>query len=112
MVPYLVQHPGTELADVTRLFGVSEDALLDDLNLLFLAGLPPYGPGDLIDVDIDDDGRVWIDMADYFGRPLRLTRSEALALYLRGKELLGAPGLPEAEALGSALTKLEDRLGP
>ena len=111
IVPYLVQHPGTELAEVTRLFGVGEEELTSDLNLLFVSGLPPYGPGDLIDVDIQD-GRVWIRMADYFGRPLRLTRSEALALYLRGTAAAGTPGLREAPALASALAKLEERLGP
>ena len=51
-------------------------------------------------------------MADYFGRPLRLTRSEALAIYLRGTALAGAPGLEEAPALSSALGKLADALGP
>jgi proteasome accessory factor C len=111
VVPYLVQHPGTTTDELTRLFNVSKRDLLSDLNLLFVSGLPPYGPGDLIEVDIDDDGRVWIDMADYFARPIRLTRSEALDLYLRGKELLGAPGLPEAAALSAALAKLERGLG-
>jgi proteasome accessory factor C len=76
-----------------------------------MSGLPPYGPGDLIDVDVAE-GRVWIGMADYFARPVRLTRSEALALYLKGKALLGAPGLEEAPALRSALEKLEAALGP
>ncbi|HYV02081.1 MAG TPA: WYL domain-containing protein, partial [Actinomycetota bacterium] len=80
-------------------------------NLLFVSGLPPYGPGDLIDVQIED-GRVWIAMADYFGRAVRLTRSEALALYLKGKALMGAPGLEEGRALGPALEKLERALGP
>jgi proteasome accessory factor C len=51
-------------------------------------------------------------MADYFARPLRLTRSEALAIYLRGTVLAGAPGLEEAPALSSALAKLADALGP
>jgi proteasome accessory factor C len=111
LVPYLVQHPGTELSEVTRLFGLREDELTSDLNLLFVSGLPPYGPGDLIGVAIED-GRVWIDMADYFARPLRLTRAEALALYLRGTALAGTPGLREATALASALRKLEERLGP
>jgi proteasome accessory factor C len=110
VVPYLVQHPGTKVEEMTRLFNVPERQLLADLNLLFVSGLPPYGPGDLIDVDIEE-GRIWVRMADYFARPLRLTRSEALALYLRGKELLAAPGLPEARALESALSKLEDGLG-
>jgi proteasome accessory factor C len=111
LVPYLVKHPGTELAEITRLFGVREDELTSDLNLLFVSGLPPYGPGDLIGVAIEDE-RVWIDMADYFSRPLRLTRAEALALYLRGTALAVTPGLHEATALASALQKLETHLGP
>ncbi len=111
VVPYLVQHPGTAVTEATELFRLTETELLDDLNLLFVSGLPPYGPGDLIDVDIQD-GRVWIGMADYFARPLRLTRSEALALYLRGTALAGTPGLQEAPALASALAKLSEGLGP
>lgn len=111
VVPYLVQHPGTELTEVTRLFGVPEEALFEDLRLLFVSGLPPYGPGDLIDVDIQD-GRVWVRMADYFGRPLHLTRSEAIALYVRGAALAAMQDVPEAPALDSALAKLADGLGP
>ena len=110
VVPYVVNHPGTSLAELSRLFGVGERQLIEDLNLLFLSGLPPYGPGDLIDVNIEE-GRVWIGMADYFSRPVQLTRSEALALYLKGKALLGAPGLEEAPALRSALEKIERGLG-
>ena len=111
VVPYLVGHPGTEIAEVTRLFGIKERELLEDLNLLFVSGLPPYGPGDLIDVHVEE-GRVWIGMADYFSRPVRLSRAEALALYLKGKALLGAPGLEEAPALASALEKIERGMGP
>jgi proteasome accessory factor C len=111
VVPYLVRHPGAEIAEVTRIFGVAEEELVDDLHLLFMSGLPPYGPGDLIDVEIQE-GRVWIRMADYFARPLRLTRSEAITLYLRGAELAAMPEAPEAPALDSALAKLEQRLGP
>jgi proteasome accessory factor C len=106
-----VEHPGTPVAEAARLFGVDEQSLIDDLQILFVSGLPPYSPGDLIDVDIEG-GRVWITMADYFGRPLRLTRNEALSLYLRGTALAGTPGVPEAEALQSALSKLRDGLGP
>jgi proteasome accessory factor C len=111
LVPYLVRHPGVEISEVTRLFEIGEEELTSDLNLLFVSGLPPYGPGDLIDVDIQDR-RVWVRMADYFARPLRLTRSEALALYLRGAELAAMPDVPEAPALDSALGKLAEGLGP
>jgi proteasome accessory factor C len=110
VVPYIVRHPGVTLDEVARLFDADKSELVQDLNLLFVTGLPPYGPGDLIDVEIDQ-GRVWIRMADYFSRPVRLTRSEALAIYLRGKALAGAPGLEEASALASALAKIEAGLG-
>lgn len=112
IVPYLVQHPGSALPEVAELFGVPVDQLRRDLDLLFMSGLPPYGPGDLIEVDVDEDGRIYISMAEHFARPLRLTRSEALALYLRGTELLGISGLDEATALASALGKLRSSLGP
>ncbi len=111
IVPYLVANPGTRLADAAALFGIAEDQLLQDLELLWMTGLPPYGPGDLVDVEIQD-GRVWVRMADHFARPLRLTRAEALALYLRGTQLATAVGLPEAPALASALSKLREGLGP
>jgi proteasome accessory factor C len=111
IVPFLVQHPGTTLEETARLFDVPPDQLRRDLDLLFMSGLPPYGPGDLIDVDVDEDDHITIAMADHFSRPLRLTRSEALALYLRGAELAATPGLPEAPALASALAKLRDSLG-
>jgi proteasome accessory factor C len=112
IVPYLVQHPGTSLGDASTLFDVPRDQLRRDLDLLFMSGLPPYGPGDLIDVDVDEDGNVWISMADHFARPLRLTRPEALAVYVRATELLATPGIPDAPALATALAKLRDALGP
>src|SRR5215211_5039670 len=111
IVPYLVQHPGSELSEVAAAFGVSAPQLRRDLDLLFMSGLPPYGPGDLIDVDVDEDDRIWISMADHFSRPLKLTRSEALAIFLRGTELLATPGVPDAPALGKALEKLRASLG-
>jgi proteasome accessory factor C len=111
IVPYLVQHPGTSLASAAEIFDVPGEQLRRDLDLLFMSGLPPYGPGDLIDVDVDEDGGVWISMADHFARPLRLTRPEALAVYLRATELLATPGIPDAPALASALAKLRGALG-
>jgi len=86
VVPYLIQHPGTTLDETSALFAIPVPQLRRDLEQLFLAGLPPYGPGDLIDVDIDEDGGIWVAMADHFARPLRLTRQEALAVYVRATE--------------------------
>ena len=75
------RRPTTDLDvdEVCRRFGVEEKELLDDLNLLFMCGLYPFTPDMLIDVTVAD-GRVWITMADYFRRPLRLNPQEGLAL--------------------------------
>ena len=91
-------------------FDVKPKDLLDDLDLVFMCGLPGYGPGDLIDVSVDDD-RVYITMADYFAAPLRLTPAEALALYAAGSALIALPELKDADALRRALAKLGDALG-
>jgi proteasome accessory factor C len=112
IVPYLVQHPGSSLHDVATLYDVKTEQLRRDLDLLFMSGLPPYGPGDLIDVEVDEDDHIWITMADHFSRPLRLSRQEALAIMLRSAELVATPDLPEAPALASAVAKLRDALGP
>lgn len=110
LVPFVMKHQGAPLSQLSQLFGASQRELERDLDLLFMTGIPPYGPGDLIEVTIDD-GRVWITMADHLERPQRLTRTEAISLYLRGHALLGTPGYKDAPALASALKKLEQGLG-
>ena len=112
IVPYLVKHEGTTIEQAVALFGVDPEQLRRDLELLFMSGVPPYGPGDLIDVLVDHNGSITISMADHFARPLRLTRQEALAVSLRATELLATPGLPDAPALRSALDKIRATLGP
>jgi proteasome accessory factor C len=110
MLPYAIQHPGVGVDELSRKFGVERRTIVGDLELVFLCGLPGYGPGDLIDVSIDDD-RVYVGMADYFAAPLRLTPAEALALYAGGRALVSLPGMEAAEALQRALVKLGRALG-
>ena len=106
IVPWVAAHDGPEVAEVCRRFGVREEELLEDLNLLFLCGIHPFTPDVLIDVDVAD-GRVWIRMADYFRRPLRLSPQEGLALVSAGTALLSVPGADPDGALATALAKLE-----
>jgi proteasome accessory factor C len=110
IVPWVAAHDGPEVAEVCRRFGVEEEELLADLQLLFLCGVYPFTPDVLIDVDVAD-GRVWIRMADYFRRPLRLSPQEGLALVSAGSALLSVPGADPDGALATALAKLETVLG-
>ena len=119
LVPYCVQNPGVSIAELAERLGATEAEIIDDLNLLFVCGLPDYTPADLMEVFIDED-RVYIRMADYFGRPLRLTRTEAIPLYVKGQALVtllegsvnGRAGLRELAPLRSALDKLGRALLP
>ena len=110
LLPYAIKHPGVSLDELARKFEVKKKDLVEDFNLVFFCGLPGYGPGDLIEVAMDDE-RVYVRMADYFGAPLRLTPAEALALYAGGATLAETPGMEEADALKRALKKLGRALG-
>ena len=109
MVPYIVKHPGVSVRDIRSRFGITRSQLVADLNLLFVCGLPGYGPGDLIEAFVDGS-RVWIRLADYFARPLRLTAAEGLLLY-SGARALSSSGAGD-EALDRAIKALEQALGP
>jgi proteasome accessory factor C len=110
MLPYAIRHPGISVDDLSQKFSVRREELIDDLNLVFLCGLPGYGPGDLIDVTLDED-HVYVRMADYFSAPLRLSPAEALILYAGGAALAQLPDMAEADALNRALKKLGRALG-
>ena len=110
LVPWIADHPGVGLDELASRFGVSERELEHDLELLPLCGLPPYTPDRMIEVELVD-GHVWIRFAEYFGRPLRLTAEEGLALLAGGRALLAVPGSDADGTLATALEKLAEALG-
>lgn len=110
LVPYVIKHPGVTLDELAERFDVKKADLRGDLELLWYCGLPGYTPGDLMDVVIEDD-RVYINMADYFSLPLRLTPAEGLALYAGGAAIAGLPEMGDADSLKRALGKLARALG-
>lgn len=108
LVPYISRRPGVAIADLAEEFGVSEEQLAADLNLLMVCGLPGYYPDDLIDVVLDEEGgTVSIAFDAGIERPVRLTADEAVALTVALRTLADLPGLVDADAVYSALAKLE-----
>jgi proteasome accessory factor C len=111
IVPYIVANPGERVADVATRFELTEGELLADLAVVYMVGLPPYSPDALVDVQIDDEGRVSIMLADFFSRPLKLTAGQGLALLASSDGLLSIPGTDPDGALARALEKLAKVLG-
>ncbi|MFI5930502.1 helix-turn-helix transcriptional regulator [Micromonospora sp. NPDC051543] len=110
LVPYLLARPGIEVAEAAGDLGVTERQLREDLELLWVCGLPGYGPGDLIDMAFDGD-RVTITYDAGIDRPLRLTPDEALALVVALRMLAETPGVANRDAIERALAKIEDAAG-
>jgi proteasome accessory factor C len=111
LVPYVIAHPDSTIPELCARFGITREELAGDVDVLMMCGLPPFGPGDLIDAFIDGD-RVVIGMADYLAKPPRLTRAEAIALLVMGRAVAALPGMEEAESLERALGKLAGTVSP
>jgi proteasome accessory factor C len=110
LVPYLLARPGIAVAEAAADLGVTDRQLREDLELLWVCGLPGYGPGDLIDMALDGD-RVTITYDAGIDRPLRLTRDEALALVVALRLLAETPGVGHRDAIERALAKIESAGG-
>ncbi len=110
VVPWIVDHPGARVDEICARFAMAERELLAALEMLRFVGVYPFSPDALIDVVIED-GCVWLHLAQPFGRPLRLTPEEGLALVAAGRSMVGAPGADPDGPLARGLAKLARSLG-
>jgi Predicted transcriptional regulator len=110
MIPWLATHRNVAKTEVAERFRISLDQLEADLGLIMMVGVPPYSPGDYINVSYEDDTiDVWL--APYFTRALQLSAAEGLALLAGGRALLAVDGSDPHGPLATAIDKLEDALG-
>ncbi|MEV6346340.1 YafY family protein [Actinoplanes sp. NPDC051851] len=110
LVPYLIARPGIEITEAAEDLGVTPKQLREDLELLWVCGLPGYGPGDLIDMAFDGD-RVTISHDAGIDKPLRLNPDEALALVVALRMLAETPGIGGRDSVERALAKIESAAG-
>ncbi|CAM5736729.1 hypothetical protein SMICM304S_08945 [Streptomyces microflavus] len=96
---------------MARAFGITEDELISDLDVLPMCGTSFRG-GDLLDIDTDGD-RIWWHNPDDVAEPLRLAADEATALLVAARAVATLPGLRESDrlALVRATAKLETAAG-
>ncbi|MGP3974634.1 helix-turn-helix transcriptional regulator [Streptomyces sp. 8N114] len=115
LVTYLRDRPGARVEEVARAFGISDDELISDLNVLPMCGTSFRG-GDLLEIDTDGE-RIWWRNSEALGsdtaQPLRLAADEATALLVAARAVATLPGLRESDrdALQRATAKLETAAG-
>jgi proteasome accessory factor C len=110
LVPYVVSRQVVGLAETASAFGVTEHALVEDLNMLWCVELrspDPYCPIDLS----YEGGEIMVTQAETMGRPLRLGTDEASALLIGLRLLAELPGQQDSSALRRTIAKLEAAAG-
>ncbi|WP_083283009.1 YafY family protein [Humibacillus sp. DSM 29435] len=103
MVPWLLRHRGVAVSEAAREFAISEQQVVDDLQLLFVCGTPGYGHAELIDAQWES-GHIYLDNAEDIAAPMRLSQDEAVTL-IAGLQALGS-SLLNPEITERTLTKL------
>lgn len=113
LVPFLLSHQGISLTDLANHFKVESDVMLDDLNTLWMCGLPGYTPLELIDLAFDS-GFVTIRNAAPLAYVRTMSSSEIVALAL-GLDLLRENseklGVEQSDRIEKLAKKLRDQVG-
>ena len=108
LVPYITTHQGVAISDLARTFNTSVKEITDDLNTLWMCGLPGYTPLELIDLEFES-GFVSIRNAETLATPRALDRAEALSIYM-GLDLLAAELSQDESILQNEISNLQDQL--
>lgn len=109
IVPWIAEQEAPLISDVCSRFGLTPEELMADLEVVPMVGLHPYTPDNLIELVFDDD-RVRLEYGNFFERPLRLTKEEALVILATAKASVPATGHDPHGPLSRALGKLADVL--
>jgi len=110
LVPYVVSRNAVGMAETAAAFGITEQELVDDLNMLWCVELrspDPYCPIDLS----YEGGEIVVSEAEAMDRPLRLGVDEACALLIGLRMLAELPSLGDGSALSRTIAKLEAAAG-
>jgi proteasome accessory factor C len=109
MLPWLMERGEVPVAEVAERFALTDDELVQDLELAAMCGLPPF-VDELIDVFVDE-GVVMVGVPRLFTRPLRLNSVEAFELLAAGRAAMELPGADPGGPLARGLAKLATALG-
>ncbi|MCX6455282.1 MAG: WYL domain-containing protein [Actinobacteria bacterium] len=79
LVPFLLENQGISVEELADEFRITQMQILEDLNLLFVCGLPGYSPLELIDMNFED-GYVTVSDPQVLDRPRKLSKPELTTL--------------------------------
>lgn len=110
LIPYILENPGVSIRSLSEKFSVTEKQIENDLQLIFMCGLPGYTPYELIDI-VFDEGVVSVIDPQVLDKPRRFNKSELIVIAL-GLEILmditvsNPERIKKLEILSEKITKL------
>jgi predicted DNA-binding transcriptional regulator YafY len=107
LIPFIVSHPGTSVADLAQIFNATQKEIAKDLTLLHMCGLPGYTHLELLDLSYENPDFVEVINPQVLDKPRSLSRSEAVSLVL-GLDLLAK--LTVEPKILSELLELRNRI--
>ena len=81
LVPYLTTHQGIAISELAKKFNTTVKEITDDLNTLWMCGLPGYTPYELIDI-VFEGGIVSVIDPQVLDKPRRFNKSELIVIAL------------------------------
>lgn len=109
LVPYVVNQGVASISETARTFGIDEEQLRKELEMLWLCGRSS-GPEDLIDLMFEGD-TVSVTYDGGLSRPLKLNATEAMTMAVALRTLTDVPGASQGGAAERALAKIETAAG-
>lgn len=86
LVPFILSHQGIAVSELAKEFGVTENEIAADLELVFMCGLPQYTDLELIDLSFES-GSVTVREPQNLDKPRRLN-GEELCILVMGLDVL------------------------
>ena len=86
LVPFILSHQGIAVSELAKEFGVTENEIAADLELVFMCGLPQYTDLELIDLSFES-GSVTVREPQNLDKPRRLN-GEELSILVMGLDVL------------------------
>jgi proteasome accessory factor C len=106
LIPYILEHPGISINQLSKIFNVAEKEIEKDLQLAFMCGLPGYTPYELIDLTYEE-GVVSIIDPQVLNKPRNFSSNERVVIAL-GLEILKEINLSNPENL-KKIDKLREK---
>lgn len=109
LLPYLSAHGGISVDEVAQEFGVTARKVLQVLKLLPYTGRGQFG-GELVDINVTDDGAIYVHDAQSLDAPVRLNGKQAFAILAGLTYLQNIPAFSDRDEVSALIEKISNAI--